>query len=77
MHCKLSLSVQPILLFTDKNLSATVADIFIAGSETTSTTLNWAILYLIANPDIQEKLHKEIISVIGAERSPSLSDRPK
>jgi len=61
----------------DKNLQVTVADMFAAGSDTTANVLNWTILYLTANPDVQEKLHQEIITVIGTKRSPTLSDRPK
>jgi len=48
-----------------------------AGSETTSSTLNWALLYLTMHPDVQEKVHQEIVSVLGMKRSPNLSDRPK
>jgi len=50
---------------------------FAAGSDTTANVLNWTILYLTANPDVQEKLHQEIAKVIGKRRSPTLSDRPK
>ena len=35
------------------NLMNTLLDLFFAGSETTSSTLTWGILYLILNPDKQ------------------------
>jgi len=40
----------------EKNLTNLLLDLFIAGSETTSTTLNWAMLYMVLNPDIQKKV---------------------
>ena len=51
-------------------------DLFGAGSETTSSILSFAILYLIRFPDIQEKLQAEIESVLGC-RSAMLEDRPQ
>lgn len=52
-------------------------DLFIAGAETTSTTLTWMFLLLALNPQPQEKLFEEIDSVVGKSRLPSLHDRPK
>ncbi|CAG0919871.1 unnamed protein product [Notodromas monacha] len=46
-------------LLNDK-LAWTLADLFIAGAETTATTLRWTILYLISYPEVQVKLHQEI-----------------
>jgi len=59
-----------------KNLIAVVGDLFQAGSETTSTTLAWAVLYLLREPETQKKLQAEIDSVIGKSRNPTLADRP-
>ena len=39
--------------FSETNLALCSLDLFIAGTETTSTTLLWALVYLINNPDIQ------------------------
>ena len=54
----------------------TAMDLFAAGSETTATTLSWAVLYMILNPEIQVKIHREIDDAIGS-REPSLEDRPR
>ena len=54
----------------------TLIDLFIAGSETTSTTLTWAVLYMIREPDVQSKVEAELEAVVGASRLPSLADRP-
>jgi len=42
------------------NLINVIIDLFIAGSETTSTTLNFAMLYMILNPDVQNKVRSLI-----------------
>ncbi|KAL7397258.1 hypothetical protein ABVT39_019357 [Epinephelus coioides] len=39
--------------FTETNLALCSLDLFLAGTETTSTTLQWALIYLIKNPEIQ------------------------
>lgn len=38
-------------------------DLFIAGSETTSNTINWCILYMQEYPEIQKKCQEEISKV--------------
>ncbi|XP_067369543.1 cytochrome P450 2J2-like isoform X2 [Channa argus] len=62
--------------FTETNLALCSLDLFLAGTETTSTTLQWALVYLIKNPEIQEKVHAEIDRVIGQNRQPTMADRP-
>ena len=39
-------------------------DLFIAGMETTSTSLLWTFLYLLHHPDIKQRIHEEIDQVI-------------
>lgn len=43
----------PELGFNEGNLVLCCLDLFLAGSETTSKTLQWAIIYMINNPQIQ------------------------
>ncbi|XP_049911344.1 cytochrome P450 2J4-like [Epinephelus moara] len=62
--------------FTEANLAVCSLDLFMAGTETTSTTLLWALIYLIKNPEIQDKVQAEIDRVIGQTRQPSMADRP-
>lgn len=57
-------------------LVSTLMDFFIAGMETTTTSLLWTILYLMHHPDIQKQVHEELDKVIGRDRCPSLSDMP-
>ncbi|XP_047229728.1 cytochrome P450 2J2-like [Girardinichthys multiradiatus] len=57
------------------NLSCCTLDLFAAGSETTTTTLHWGLLYMIYYPDIQERVQAEIDVVIGPSRQPAVADR--
>ncbi|BFZ06914.1 hypothetical protein BsWGS_09953 [Bradybaena similaris] len=59
----------------DQNLLKNMIDLFEAGTETTSTTIYWCILYLINYPDVQEKIYQEIIHKIGTDRAPTIQDK--
>ncbi|XP_004484589.1 cytochrome P450 2J2-like [Dasypus novemcinctus] len=61
--------------FHEENLICSTLDLFFAGTETTSTTLRWALLYLAINPEIQEKVQAELNRVIGPMKQPSMADR--
>ena len=60
---------------TDQHLIMTMGEVFIAGVETTASTLCWALLYLIHNPVVQQRLHQELDQVIGPDRLPELEDK--
>ncbi|GMT24533.1 hypothetical protein PFISCL1PPCAC_15830, partial [Pristionchus fissidentatus] len=59
----------------DNNLISTCNDFFMAGQETTTTTLRWAILYLALNQKAQDKLRFEIHSIVGRDRLPRMADK--
>ncbi|XP_018609571.2 cytochrome P450 2J2-like isoform X2 [Scleropages formosus] len=63
--------------FTEENLLYCVVDLFGAGTETTSNSLRWAILYMAKYPEIQEKVQTEIDQMIGQNRQPSMDDRAR
>ncbi|TSK87603.1 ATP-binding cassette sub-family A member 3 [Bagarius yarrelli] len=60
--------------FNDRNLITTVMNLFVAGTDTTSTTLRWGMLLMAKYPHIQDKVQKEIDMVIGG-RQPVVGDR--
>ncbi|PHZ11667.1 cytochrome P450 [Rhizopus microsporus ATCC 52813] len=47
-----------------------------AGSETTGSTIEWAVAYLANHPEIQEMAYEEIKSQIGLYRLPGADDEP-
>uniref|UniRef100_A0A8C4TDD5 Uncharacterized protein n=1 Tax=Erpetoichthys calabaricus TaxID=27687 RepID=A0A8C4TDD5_ERPCA len=61
--------------FHEENLSYCLLDLFVAGTETTSTTLRWALLYMMKYPDVQEKVQKEIDAILGRDQPPLMQDR--
>ncbi|XP_058670830.1 1,25-dihydroxyvitamin D(3) 24-hydroxylase, mitochondrial [Ammospiza nelsoni] len=54
-----------------KELYAAIAELQIAGVETTANSLLWALYNLSRNPHVQQKLFQEIQRVLGAQQSPS------
>ncbi|XP_054138930.1 cytochrome P450 2J6-like isoform X1 [Melozone crissalis] len=67
----------PDATFDEENLIQVVADLFVAGIETTVTTLLWALLYMVIYPDIQEKVQKELDAVVGCSHVFCYEDRKR
>uniref|UniRef100_A0A1I7RJ83 Cytochrome P450 n=1 Tax=Bursaphelenchus xylophilus TaxID=6326 RepID=A0A1I7RJ83_BURXY len=61
--------------FSRDILVSICADLWLAGQESTSNTINWGIAYLANNPGIQERAYQEIQSVVG-DRIVTMADRP-
>lgn len=60
----------------DAQITREVRMLIGAGHETTSNTLTWALYLLSKDPEVEEKLHAEVDSVLGS-RTPTLEDLPK
>ncbi|XP_044290508.1 cytochrome P450 2J4-like [Varanus komodoensis] len=63
--------------FDEENLAVSIAEFFIAGTETMSITLQWGLLLMVAYPEIQEKVYKEMTDVFGSLHYISYQDRKK
>jgi len=63
-------------VFNTDELMNCIYDFLNAGTETSSTSLKWAVLYLTLHQDIQERCRQELLSVVGGGRT-SLEDLPK
>uniref|UniRef100_A0A8C8TTV4 Uncharacterized protein n=1 Tax=Peromyscus maniculatus bairdii TaxID=230844 RepID=A0A8C8TTV4_PERMB len=61
--------------FTMENLVVTIFDLFGAGTETTSTTMKYGLLFLLKHPEVTAKIQEEIGQVIGRHRSPCMQDK--
>ncbi|XP_072552362.1 cytochrome P450 2C5-like [Salminus brasiliensis] len=61
--------------FDEDNLTTSTSDLFVAGTDTTATTLRWGIIHMMEHPDVQERCHEEIVQFLGFDRSPCMDDR--
>src|SRR6267154_231137 len=61
---------------SDRQLRDETITLFLAGHETTASTLSWAFWLLAQNPGVEKKLHEELDGVL-AGRVPSVDDLPK
>jgi len=61
--------------FTTWQLIRNVFELFVAGYETTSTTLGWSFMFMSRYPEIQNKVYQEIMDEIGNERMPTMNDK--
>jgi cytochrome P450 len=42
-------------MYAEDNLKYVVLDLLSAGTETTATTIQWAVLFLVNHPEVQER----------------------
>ncbi|KAK4493408.1 hypothetical protein RD792_017691 [Penstemon davidsonii] len=62
---------------TSKQLKGMLMDIVVAGTDTQSTTVEWAMAELMNNPEIMVKVQQELSSVIGINNMVEESHAPK
>ncbi|KAF8721682.1 hypothetical protein HU200_022854 [Digitaria exilis] len=63
-------------VYTDTFINALVANLLGAGTETTSTTMEWAMTLLLNHPDVLKRAQEEIDSNIGEGRLLDKNDLP-
>ncbi|XP_078658067.1 cytochrome P450 2U1-like [Branchiostoma floridae x Branchiostoma belcheri] len=61
--------------FTDRQLVQVVVDLVAAGTDTTSQSLYWILLYMTLYPEIQEKAQEEIYRTFGDSAPPTTAKR--
>ncbi|XP_037443508.1 cytochrome P450 81Q32-like [Triticum dicoccoides] len=64
-------------LYTDQMIIALCANLFVAGTETTSTTIEWAMSLLLNHPAALKKAQAEMDASIGASRMVAADDVPR
>ncbi|KAL9227324.1 hypothetical protein vseg_003024 [Gypsophila vaccaria] len=62
--------------FTDIEIKALLLDLFSAGTDTSSSTTEWAIAELIRHPKILSQVQQELDSVVGRDRLMTEADLP-
>ncbi|XP_055863880.1 cytochrome P450 2U1-like [Biomphalaria glabrata] len=62
---------------SEVNLERNIDSLFIAGSETTSTSILWCLLYMLNYPETQKNMYDELLEHVGTERTPQLADKSK
>ncbi|XP_072047385.1 cytochrome P450 2U1-like [Amphiura filiformis] len=77
VDCYLAKMLEQPDIFTLEDLPFVLRDMFGASIESTSNTIMFALLYLVANPDVQEKVHDELMTVVGPSRLPCIEDRDR
>ncbi|XP_043703971.1 flavonoid 3'-monooxygenase-like [Telopea speciosissima] len=61
---------------SDTEIKALLLDLFTAGTDTSSSTVEWALAELIRHPQIMAQAQQELDSVIGPDRLVTESDLP-
>ena len=54
-----------------------IYELFAVGTESTTTAIRWGLLYLLHNPECQDKMYQELSSVVGHDRLPCTDDKPR
>ena len=52
-------------------------DLIIAGTDTSAQTVNWFLLLMANNPEIQARVHEELDRVLGHDTLPTVEDRTR
>ncbi|XP_049985572.1 sterol 26-hydroxylase, mitochondrial [Alexandromys fortis] len=61
-------------LLSPQEAIGTFPELLLAGVDTTSNTLTWALYHLSKNPEVQEALHKEVVGVVPFGTVPKRKD---
>lgn len=59
------------------NLIDGLTNFCVPGTDSISSSMSFALLYISSSRDVMKKIHAEIDAVIGRDRLPDPADRPK
>ncbi|XP_041858390.1 cytochrome P450 [Melanotaenia boesemani] len=59
---------------TTTEILGSITELLLAGVDTTSNTISWSLYHLAKEPEIQEQLYQEVISVCPGDKVPTSSD---
>ncbi|KAI1705037.1 cytochrome p450 domain-containing protein [Ditylenchus destructor] len=65
------------ILFRDEALIQFCDDLWQAGQDTTSTTLSFAVLYLLLDVDVQSKMQEELDAVVGSDENVTIAHKSR
>ena len=51
----------------DRQIHQIIIDLFSAGTETIQTTLRWATLFALREPELQDRVQQELDTVVGRQ----------
>ncbi len=54
-----------------------IGDLFGAGTETTTNTLLWTVVYMLHHPDVMKKVQAEIDEQLRRDTVPSMKDKQR
>ena len=64
-----------VVVFSIDNLRACIFDLYVAGQETTSSTMCFLIIYLLNHPDALARVYGELDEKVGSNRLIDSQDR--
>uniref|UniRef100_A0A8C6RRR0 Cytochrome P450, family 2, subfamily ab, polypeptide 1 n=1 Tax=Nannospalax galili TaxID=1026970 RepID=A0A8C6RRR0_NANGA len=67
----------PVSIFNEENVIQVVIDLFLGGTDTTATTLHWALIYMVHHGAIQERVQRELGEVLGTAPAVGYEDRER
>ncbi|XP_044889513.1 cytochrome P450 27C1 isoform X2 [Felis catus] len=62
---------------TLEEIYANMTEMLLAGVDTTSFTLSWAVYLLARHPEVQQTVYREIVKNLGERHVPTAADVPK